>query len=238
MGLRDSTSSRQLYKFTILGMILVLAISSITAFTYADSINPGVFSLDSAPYGISYKEWITRWWQWNLEIPKDDHPRLDKTGEKCSVGQEGPVWFLTDIAESGKVTRTCIIPAGKAILFPILSGECDYGEANIKTDEALRQCAIAGNEFGVIGATIDGVRLKNLEQYRIQSDFFNIKIVENNIYDVDAGTFKAMVDGFFVFLEPLPPGKHDIHFTVSVSNPLEPSYDHAKDTTYHLIVKP
>jgi hypothetical protein len=239
MGLGDSTSSRQLYKFTILGMILVLAISSITRFSYADSINPGVFSIDSAPYGIPYKEWITRWWQWTFSIPKDDHPREDKTGEKCSVGQEGPVWFLTDIVESGKVIRTCTIPVGKAILFPILSGECDYGLPDVKNDLDLRKCALAGNEFGTIDATIDGVRLQNLEQYRIQSDFFNLKIIENSIFeDAAAGTFRAMVDGFFVFLEPLPPGKHDIRFTVTVLNPFEPGYNHAKDTTYHLIVKP
>jgi hypothetical protein len=127
------------------------------------------------------------------------------------------------------------MPAGKAILFPILSGECDYGTEKMTE---VRKCATEGNEFGVISATIDGVRLHNLEQYRVQSDFFNIIIPEDNIYDADPGAFKAMVDGFFVFLEPLPAGRHDIRFTVSVSNPLNPEFDHAKDTTYHLIVKP
>jgi hypothetical protein len=233
---RNIGTLRQLYKFTISGMILVLAISSITAFTYADSINPGVFSIDSAPYGIPYKEWVTRWWQWHISIPTVDHPWKDSTGEKCTVRQEGPVWFLSDLP--GKIELTCTMPAGKAILFPILNGECDYGMENMNTDTKVRECAIEGNEFGVISATIDGVRLQNLEQYRIRSDFFNIRIPEDNIYDADAGTFKAMVDGFFVFLEPLIPGKHDIHFTVSVSNPFKPNYDHAKDITYHLIVKP
>ena len=63
-------------------------------------------------------------------------------------------------------------------------------------------------------------------------------IPKDNIFQASAGTFKAMVDGFFVFLEPLPPGKHDIHFTVSVTNPIKPSYDYAADPTYHLIVQP
>ena len=86
-----------------------------------------------------------------------------------------------------------------------------------KNDAEVCKCATKGNEFGVIFATIDGVRLQNLEQYRIQSDFFNIIIPENNINDADPGTFKAMVDSFFVFLEALPTGRHDIRFTVSVS---------------------
>jgi hypothetical protein len=231
----NTSALRQLYKFTMAGIALTaLAISSLTTFTHADSINPGVFSKDSAPYGIPYKEWITRWWQWHISIPKEDHPWNDSTGEKCAVGQEGPVWFLN--YPPGKVELTCAMPPGKAILFPILSAECDYGTEN--TDAEVRKCATEGNEFGVISATIDGVRLQNLEQYRIQSDFFNITIPEDNIYDADPGTFKAMVDGFFVFLEPLPAGRHDIRFTVSVSNPLNPEFDHAKDTTYHLIVKP
>ena len=234
----DSTISRQLYKFTISGMSLVLAISSITAFTYADSINKGVFSKDSAPYEIPYKEWVTRWWQWNLEIPQENHPRIDPTGEKCAVGQKGPVWFLTDLGGPGKVTRTCTIPAGKAILFPILSGECDYGEGGITSDSQLSDCAKRGNEYGVIEATIDNVELKNLDQYRVQSDFFNIRIPKNNIFDEGAGTYKAMVDGFFVFLEPLPAGPHDIHFKATVNNPIDSSFNFSGEITYHLIVKP
>jgi hypothetical protein len=144
---------------------------------------------------------------------------------------------LTDLENSGKVERTCTIPTGKAILFPVQSGECDYGDPTVKTDSDLRQCTIEGNDYAVIGATVDGVRLKDLEQYRIQSDFFNITIPADNIYDVNAGTFKAMSEGFFVFLEPLSPGRHDIHFTTNVLNPVKPSYNHAIDTTYHLIVK-
>ncbi len=83
------------------------------------------------------------------------------------------------------VKLTYTMPAGKAILFPILSGECDYGTE--KSDAEVCKCATEGNELGDIFATIDGVRLQNLEQYRIQSN---------------------------------------------------PGFDHAKDTTYHLIIKP
>jgi hypothetical protein len=41
----------------------------------------------------------------------------------------------------------------------------------IKSDDDLRRCASAGNEYGVIEATADGVKLKNLVQYRTQSGF-------------------------------------------------------------------
>jgi hypothetical protein len=95
------------------------------------------------------------------------------------------------------VELTYTMPAGKAILFPILSGECDYSTE--KSDAEVCKCATEGNEFGVIFTTIDGVRLQNLGQYRIQSDFFNIILPEDSIYEADPDTFKAIVDGFFVF---------------------------------------
>jgi hypothetical protein len=216
-------------------MILVLAISSLTTFTYADSINPGVFSKDSAPYGIPYGDWLAKWWQWTFSIPTVQHPRDAYTPEKCALNQEGPVWFLADQL-GGREERTCTIPAGKAIFVPLLVGECDYSMPDVKSDQDLRRCAMAGNEYGVIEATVDGVKLKSLEQYRTQSGFFNITIPEDNIYNSRAGTFRALTDGFFVFLEPLPPGKHDVHLKVSVLNPIEQQYNYNADWTYHLII--
>jgi hypothetical protein len=136
----------------------------------------------------------------------------------------------------GREERTCTIPAGKAIFVPLLVGECDYSMPDVKSDEALRRCAMAGNEYGVIEATVDGIKLKNLEQYRTQSGFFNITIPEDNIYNSRAGTFRALTDGFFVFLEPLPPGKHEIHLKVSVLNPIEQQFNYNADWTYHLII--
>ena len=49
---------------------------------------------------------------------------------------------------------------------------------------------------------------------------------------------RAFADGFFVFLEPLPPGKHDVHLKVSVLNPVETNYNYNADWTYHLIIEP
>ena len=202
-------------------MMIILAVSTLsssTVYIRADSMNPGVFSKDSAPYGIPYGEWLAKWWQWTFSIPTAQHPRDAYTPEKCTLNQKGPVWFLADQL-GGQEERTCTIPAGKAIFIPLLVGECDYSMPDVKSDEALRRCAMAGNEYGVIEATLDGVKLKSLEQYRTQSEFFNIIIPEDNIYNSRAGSFRALTDGFFVFLEPLPAGKHDVHLKVSILNP-------------------
>jgi hypothetical protein len=62
---------------------------------------------------------------------------------------------------------------------------------------------MAGNEYGVIEATVDGVKIKNLEGYRTQSAFFDINHPNDNIYHNKPGTYRALTDGFFLFLEPL-----------------------------------
>jgi hypothetical protein len=218
-------------------LALVISAFSSTAFVTADTVNPGVYSKDSAPYGVPYGEWLAKWWNWTVSIPTAQHPRDDYTPEKCQVNQQGPVWFLADQL-GGREERTCTIPAGKAIFIPLLVGECEYSTTEIKSDDDLRRCASTGNEYGVIEATVDGVKLKNLEQYRTQSGFFNITIAEGNIYESPHGTFRGFADGFFVFLEPLPTGKHDVNLKASVLNPIEPSYNYNADWTYHLIIEP
>ena len=97
---------------------------------------------------------------------------------------------------------------------------------------------MAGNEYGVISATFDGRKLQNLDSYKTQSGFFCISVPKNNVFNNVPRTWKATVAGTYVFLEPLSPGRHDLHTTVSVTNPIQPSYNYAADLTYHLLVNP
>jgi hypothetical protein len=179
---------------------------------------------------------MANWWQWTFSIPAPQHPRDNYTPKKCAANQEGPVWFLADQL-GGKEERTCTIPAGKAVMIPLLTGECDTSSTEDKSDEGLRRCAMAGDEYGVIEASIDGKKIKSIEQYRTQSGLFDLKIVEGNIYEQPAGTYRAFADGFFVFLEPLTPGNHTANLKVSVLNPVEPSYNYNADWTYRLNAK-
>jgi hypothetical protein len=205
-------------------------------FVLADNINPGIYSKDSSPYGIPYGQWLAKWWQWSFSIPTAKHPRDNYSPEKCAENQSGPVWFLADQL-GGHEDRTCTIPAGKSIFVPMLVGECDYSLPQVnKNDADLRTCSKAGNEYGAIEATIDGAKVKNLQDYRVQSDFFDIHIPNDNIYHAKPGIYRALVDGFSVFLEPPKPGTYDIHLKVSVLNPIKPSYNYNADWIYHLII--
>ncbi|MDP9288354.1 MAG: hypothetical protein M3P08_09165 [Thermoproteota archaeon] len=107
-----------------------------------------------------------------------------------------------------------------------------------ESDPALRQCAMRGDEYGAISATLNGRKLQNLDQYRTANGFFNLTVPKDNAYNNRPGTWRALSEGFFVFLEPLPPGNHDLHLTTSVLNPFNTSYNYSADLIYHLIAKP
>jgi hypothetical protein len=66
--------------------------------------------------------------------PQPLNPATEPTSKNCAINQTGPVWFLPGTT-GGAAERTCTIPAGKAILFPVISSECDYASyPNLKSN--------------------------------------------------------------------------------------------------------
>jgi hypothetical protein len=227
----------KLFPILLLGISIAFLIPQIVLSTYAQGNSSVVYSKESAPFGVPYKDWIARWWQWDVGIPSSQHPRDNYTAEKCTVNQNGSVWFLPDIL-TGKENRPCTIPEGKAIMVPLLTGECDTSDPASQSDADIRQCSTAGDEYGAISATLDGQKIENLDSYRTASDFFNITIAKDNIFDIPAGTYRGAADGFFVFLKPLSVGDHELHIKTSVTNPTSPSYNYASEAIYDLKISP
>jgi hypothetical protein len=173
-----------------------------------------VFSAESKPYGLTYGDWTAKWWQWGYSIPKDINPAYDDTGKNCAQKQNGPVWFLAG-TYGHAVDRKCDIQAGKAILFPILNSECSFAEfPKLKTLSELRTCAkTIQDQVSSLKASVDGIPIPSLQQYRILSPPFNFTLPQNNILGMPANiTTQAIADGNWVFLKPLPPGGHKITF--------------------------
>jgi hypothetical protein len=216
------------------------SVQHLSLIAYADNLNPSVYSPDSKPYGMTYPEWTSNWWQWLVSIPEQGNPAADNTGKNCDQKQNGPVWFLAGTT-GGTAERICTIPAGKAILFPIINSECSYAEyPAVRSVPELIKCATADNDRATnLRATIDGVNLRQIaENYRILSPLFNITFIQNNLLGAPPGNTQAISDGFWVFLQPLSIGKHEIHFSgLTVGNPTTGTANFAIDTTYHLTVR-
>src|SRR4030081_3634226 len=112
---------------------------------------------------MTYGQWSARWSQWALAIPKGTNPLLDTTGAKCAVGQGGPVWFLAGTFGSGSVSRSCTVPAGKALFFPVVNAFYVQEPPDVTYEGQLAWAKLAMT--GATGsATIDHTQMDQLEQ--------------------------------------------------------------------------
>jgi hypothetical protein len=183
------THGRAWHSVVAISMVIVgLMVAATTPVAQAGSRNPNprVFPPDSHPYGNTYGEWSARWWQWALSVPEGMNPVFDTTGVRCAEAQAGPVWFLAGTF-GGAVTRSCPVPAGKALFVPLLNaifgagvGDCVPPNCDV---DALRKAAAAMVENPkTLEASIDGVPLQDLSAYRVQSPVFSITLPENAIF--------------------------------------------------------
>jgi len=203
---------------------------------------PQILPMQEKYYGKTYSEWAAKWWQWTIGTPADINPNLDN-GD-CTVGQKGPVWFLaTTLGKNPGVERKCTIPLGIALFFPLINASyaafvTDPPEQ--KTDAYLRSIIDCGIPE-VLTAEIDGVSVKNLYQYYEHSPFFKVKVPYPNIYNVPEGLIPQdlldpVVDqGYYLFVEPLPPGQHTIHWKATWTCPWQKD-PFTEDITYDLRV--
>src|SRR5262245_20854043 len=113
--MQDKTKHRQ---STVAVCGLVFGLLMLVNMALADP--PVFFAPTTTPFGKKLREWSAEWWQFVLSIPASENPLLDDTGQKCAVGQRGPVWFLVGTT-GGPVTRACSLPEGKALFFPVLN---------------------------------------------------------------------------------------------------------------------
>jgi len=204
--------------------------------------NPTVFSADSEPYGFTLGEWAAKSWQWTFNVSSafdGEQEGEDDADKGCAINQSGPVWFLTSTGGGGVSKRVCTIPAGEALLIQPLTGMCSYADTpSAKSDSELRSCAMSGDEGALIEMSIDGVKLEDINEYRVQSPPFNLTIPEQNPFGILPGATTAVADCWCVMIEPLPVGKHVIQYTTSIpGNPTFGISAFASEVTYDLMIQ-
>ena len=194
-----------------------------------------VLSPDATVDGLSLAEWEARWWQWVLSFPEESNPLFDETGERCSYGQSGSVFFLA--GASGSAEWACIVPLGLTILVPLTVSECSTVEPPpyFGRDEAeLRACAVeatnqAMETVTILEMNVDGQTVGSLEPYRVSTPLFPLLLPPGNLLGSTAPVANAVANGYHVLLAPLPVGDHII--TLSSLGPEGPGTE-----TYRLTV--
>ena len=179
-------------------------------------------------FGATYGAWSARWWQWLLSIPSAVNPNLDPTGANCDRGQkdnEDDVWFLAGTF-GGDVTRTCTIPAGKPIFFPLINSVAFKPTGGETLLDLRRMNAAFINTVSVLTCTIDGVALKDLFNFRFRSPSFSVNPPLGALLQPSA-TDPMVSDGYWLLLSPLPAGGHliEIHAETTGGFSLEVTYN-------------
>ena len=233
---------RMKYWSSALALAVVVVALLGPTMAYARNANPGVFPINSRPYGLTYGQWSARWWQYAFQQTTLDICATDKPGSQ--------VIFLA----GNSAINSCTVPSGKAIMFPIFNVEWSVAEAEKQPQFTPGQsCFVPAEPNGTTDATfpnasleadVDGVTLQNLTDYRAVSAPFTFTTVEGNPFGLCPAdgpcplTSRAVADGFWIMLMPLSPGAHTIHFTATVPFPEYGDLKYTADTTYHLTVQP
>jgi len=218
-------------KTVTVGLILGLVLGASTTFAEDD---------DVLPNGTA------QWWQFIGSIPASVNPGQDKTGADCVVGQRGSVWFLAGTFTGGTTIRTCSIPAGESLFFPVVNSVnintpnvCGQDSNNMSVAALRAQIAPLIDAATNLSVRVDGRPVENVS--RVKSRAFAISFPADNIFNTacapgtfPAGTYSPAVDdGFYVLLEPLKVGRHTLHIHGEI-----PSIRFVLDVTYNLKVVP
>jgi hypothetical protein len=194
--------------------------------------NPGILPPGSTPGDLSYPAWHVACLNWVLSIPADINPLLnvDDVADlaspaphplwvgpyDASVGQSGNVWILPGAYAT--VVREATIPAGKTLCVPLLN-QVVLGWPPIPAAEAFyRSYVKLVMDTAEIACEIDGVPVRNLEQFRAQSPAAPVVLGEDNMLGFPPGQYGMIVDdGYYLILAPLSVGTHTIHWEYSVN---------------------
>lgn len=201
--------------------------------------------------GKTLSEWSMAWWQWTLSIPIERNPAVDPNGPFCEENQDGPVFFLPGTGEEGTYCPSCTVPCGKYIFLQLINGRAfnDIGEIR-GCDEwlgILDGWFSPGVFIPILELEIDGCSIPGLTDQRQIADCFDVSVPECNLLGNQARDFICddgnpicqgfVSDGFWVMLDPLPPGRHIIHSVGGLIEPGAPEPAFQLDFTFEITVE-
>jgi hypothetical protein len=168
--------------------------------------------------GKTYGEWSASWWQWQ----EANFPNFE-FGEglvDCSVGQSPPVWFLGGTGGGG-AARECQEPLGNQIRLFIPLVNVSFYNPDGNCPEPNFTCTIEEKREildGLFSEVPAGIYNSVACDLQIDVDgtpavlFTPIVRTQSPPFDY-AGDPETIADGYWVMLDPLPSGEHEIVFS-------------------------
>lgn len=242
--MKDRTTYRQNILIAIGVALMAAGILFSVSLAKADDEKAVVAPMGSLPEGQTYGRWAAQWQEWVVGIPAAENPLTDATGQNCGQRQVDRVWFLAGTSGSDPVVRACDVPADKALFFPLIENAYFAflnDPADTRTEEFVRSQAECTQPVQ-ISASIDGRKVAHPQRFFTgpsgsESPVFNVQLPPANLFGLDEAHAPELLlspsaeQGYYLFLNPLSPGKHTIHWVASgcVANLVQ-------DITYYLTV--
>jgi hypothetical protein len=225
-------------------LTVLLCLSILFVFSGVHSVYAvGLFSKDEKPFGVSYDDWVAKYW--NNWIGKNTDEATPKPGGCLIVNDDNKSDSLVMLMETANVgfppTQVCHISFSQGVIIPLWIGWCENsGDRRGATVEKLALCAKEQN-LGNIGSVVkvDGIPVAKLDvsqsvnpgsssvNYKINSianvtqstskEFTLVIPADTHIPNQVPGTWQAVSDGWWVFLKPLSPGQHTIFYNIRVT---------------------
>ncbi len=163
-----------------------------------------------AIHGLSQAEWSRAWWQWAGSFDRRESPVSDQTGALCGLKQSGQVFFLAGTYGTHRTVRSCTVPRGKYLFFPLINyvymSRPNYPRS---CEEVTQGAALSTDEVSALIVDIDGVRIPKLATYRqATTQCFDM----GALTETKASIFPSAANGYYVMLKPLPRGRHVLNF--------------------------
>jgi hypothetical protein len=157
-------------------------------------------------------------WRWLVSLPVDATPFADESSVNCGLNQQGRFWFLGGPI-GATFSRTCTIPAGRAIVVAVNAFLNDYPcpDPTFKPapGQSLEEFLQSFATF-VIDNVVEGSALldgKAVPVRRVATGAFSFTgAADWNSLDacITGSPQLGASDGYWVTLDPLPVGEHTL----------------------------
>ncbi len=195
---------------------MVLGVSCLIVGLLVTPVCAGVVAPGSTVAGKSIGEWTGDWWNWLVQEEFATNPALDTTGALANRNQSGPVFFVAGtFGDNVPYNRSFTVPTDRYILIPMIN-YVFWAPEDGADEAAIRDIAKANvDSVDSLFFSLDGNPLANPFSYREASPAggFTLKfaplLAEIGLSNMDR---LAVADGYWVMLEPLSYGTHQLHF--------------------------
>jgi hypothetical protein len=149
---------------------------------------------------------LTEWWANALETPVPENPLAGNADRCIMLGRH-----VLAPAFDPSADISCTVRPHTWIFAIVFTNECSSEEDPPffgATPRERKACAIAGNSGITTREVIIDGKTYDASRHRVQSFDRRVKLPEDDLFGVDAGSLRFTADAWAPLIEPLKPGHH------------------------------